>query len=313
VVGQLDRVDNGLVNEERPLGAFLAARRSQLSPEELGIPAFGGQRRVPGLRREELAMLAGVSASYYARLEQGQSLNASAEVLDAIAGALQLDEAERLHLHDLARAKRRSAHPRRALPEKLSVSTGRLIESIATVPAVVLGRRSDVLGWNRAGHALHAGHLDPDSPGRPAERPNMARLLFLDAHTRELYADWPTKARAVVGTLRAAAGRSPEDPELASLIGELSVASSEFAGLWADHRVKTGSTAVYEMCHPLVGAMTVTQQSFQGEGDQHLITATTEPGSPSAAAMTLLVHSAISRGPRPEARDGVTPAVPTSP
>ena len=202
---------------------------------------YGDQRRVSGLRREELALLAGVSASYYARLEQGQSANASAEVLDAIAGALRLDDAERAHLHELAAGTRRRPGGRRPAPERVTAAVRQLVAALGDVPAVVLGRRSDVLAWNATGHALFAGHVTVDGPDHPARRPNMARLMFLDAHTRALYADWPAKARAVVATLRMASGQHPDDPLLAALVGELPVKSPEFAAMWADHRVKAGS------------------------------------------------------------------------
>lgn len=281
----------GDMEGNQPLGEFLRTRRAQLLPEDVGLVAYGDRRRVPGLRREELALLAGVSASYYARLEQGQSSNASPEVLDAIAQALRLDAAERRHLHDLATGTRRRAGARRSVPERVTPAVGQLVAALADVPTVVLGRRSDVLAWNRAGHALFAGHLDPGSPDRPAERPNMARLLFLDGHTRALYADWQAKAKAVVGTLRLACGQHPDDAALAALIGELTVKSAEFASLWADHRVKAGGAAVYEMLHPLVGSLEVTQQTLHTELGQRIVVATTEPGSPSQAAMTLLMHS----------------------
>lgn len=277
---------------KRQLGQFLQTRRSQLRPEDVGLPAYGERRRVAGLRREELAQLAGVSASYYSRLEQGQSSNASPEVLDAIATALRLDDAERRHLHDLASGARRRPAARRSAPERVTPAVRQLMAAIGDVPVLVLGRRSDVLAWNRAGHALFAGHLDPESPDRPGSRPNMARLVFLDAHTRELYADWPAKARAVVGTLRLTSGRFPDDPALAALIGELSVKSSEFRRMWADHRVKSGVDPVYDMRHPLVGAMSVTQQSLRTEQDQQIVVATCEAGSPSRAALALLIHSA---------------------
>ncbi|RSM64225.1 transcriptional regulator [Actinoplanes sp. ATCC 53533] len=275
-----------------PLGEFLRQRRSQLRPEDVGVVAYGDRRRVPGLRREELALLAGVSPSYYSRLEQGQSSNASVEVLDAIAGALRLDEAERRHLRDLAAGPRRRGKARRPAPERVTPAMTQLVAALAEVPVLVLGRRGDVLAWNRTGHALYAGHLDPDSPGRPAERPNMARLVFLDAHTRDLYADWRAKARAVVGSLRLASGRHPDDPALAALVGELTVKSTEFASMWADHPVKVSDVATYEMRHPLVGGMRVTQQMLHTESGPYLVVATTEPGSPSQAAMTLLAHSA---------------------
>ncbi|GAA2157822.1 helix-turn-helix transcriptional regulator [Actinomadura napierensis] len=259
------------------------------------METYGDLRRVPGLRREELAMLAGVSASYYARLEQGLSSNASPQVLDAIATALRLNEAERRHLYALAAGSKGRPAGRRAAPERVGEAARQLMQALADVPAVVLGRRSDVLAWSPAGHALFAGHLDFDGPDRPGQRPNMARLVFLDEHTRELYEDWPAKARAVVGTLRAASGRFPHDSALAALIGELSMHSSEFARLWADHKVKSGGAAVYRMRHPLVGAMTVTQQTLLTETGQVLVIATTEAGSPSQAAMTLLVHTAATR------------------
>jgi transcriptional regulator with XRE-family HTH domain len=283
------------MDAKRQLGEFLQTRRSRLRPEDVGLATYGDRRRVPGLRREELALLAGVSASYYSRLEQGHSSNASVEVLDAIARALRLDDTERRHLHELAAGTRRQAPRRRPAPELVTPALRQLVAALGDVPTVVLGRRSDVLAWNRAGHTLFAGHLDPDGPGRPGRRPNMARLVFLDAHTIELYADWPRKARAVVATLRMASGRHPHDPLLTALIGELSVKSPDFAAMWADHRVKAGGDAVYEMRHPLVGIMTVTQQTLHTEQDQHIVVATTEVGSPSHSAMTLLVHSAATR------------------
>lgn len=287
------------MNGKVQLGDFLQTRRSQLRPEDLGVPTYGERRRVPGLRREELALLAGVSASYYTRLEQGQSLNASPEVLDAIARALRLDEAERVHLHNLARSTKAPDRGRRPVPERVAEATAQLLEALADVPAVVTGRRSDVLAWNRLGHALFAAHLDPHVPDRPAERPNMARLVFLDAHTRELYADWPSKARAVVGSLRLVAGQYPDDAALHELVGELSARSPEFATMWADHRVRACDVAVYEMRHPLVGSLTVTQQTLSQGPDQNIVVTTAAVGSPASAALALLaqtVSQAVLRG-----------------
>jgi transcriptional regulator with XRE-family HTH domain len=287
-----DTVD---VAARRQLGEFLYIRRAQLRPEEVGLVTYGDRRRVAGLRREELALLAGVSASYYSRLEQGQSVNASAEVLDALATALRLDETERRHLHDLAVGTRRQNRARRPAPEQTTPAVQQLVAALGDVPAVLLGRSSNVLTWNRAGHVLFAGHLPPDLPRRPDERPNMARLVFLDAHTRALYPDWDTKARAVVGAMRLASGQHPDDPHIAALVGELSVKSPDFAALWADHRIKRGGDASYDMQHPLVGTMTVTQQTLRTEQGQQLVIATTQPNSPSHAAMTLLVHAAATR------------------
>jgi transcriptional regulator with XRE-family HTH domain len=280
------------MNKHGHLADFLQARRGQLRPEDVGLQTYGERRRVPGLRREELAMLAGISAPYYTRLEQGQSRNASPEVLDAIAGALRLDDSERAHLHALARAPKRGGLAGRPRAERISPATIALLAAFESTPAIVIGRRSDVLAWNRQGHGLFAGHLDPGSPNDPGRRPNMARLVFLDAHTRDLYTDWPAKARAVVGNLRLTAGRYPDDPLLAGLIGELTMRSPEFSAMWADHRVLPCDVADYEMRHPLVGTLTVTQQTLQspqGNGPA-LVVATADPGSPSATALTLLAH-----------------------
>jgi transcriptional regulator with XRE-family HTH domain len=281
---------------DSPLGDFLRTRRSQLLPEEAGVPLYGERRRVPGLRREELALLAGVSTSYYTRLEQGQSRNASPEVLDAIARALCLDESERLHLHDLARSAQQRGRRRRPAPERVTEATAQLLDALADVPAIVLGRRSDVLAWNPLGHALFAGDLDPGAPDVPARRPNMARMVFLDAHTRALYVDWPGKARAVVGNLRLVAGQCPDDAALHALVGELCAKSPEFASMWADHRVRACTVATYEMRHPLVGSLTVTQQTLgHGTGGPGVVVATTAAGSASRAALTLLAQAVTPR------------------
>ncbi|RSM71980.1 transcriptional regulator [Amycolatopsis sp. WAC 01375] len=279
------------MNGKSRLGELLRMRRSQLRPEEAGVSTYGERRRVPGLRREELALLAGVSTSYYTRLEQGQSLSASAAVLDAIAGALRLDEPERRHLHDLAKVDRNRKPGRRPAPERVPSATAQLVDVLADVPAIVLGRRGDVLAWNHLGHALFAGHLDFGAPDLPARRPNMARLVFLDCHVRDMYEDWPGKAKAVVGNLRLVAGRHPEDAALHALVGELSAKSPEFASMWADHRVKPCSVATYEMRHPLVGSLTVIQQTLSDGTGPNVVVATTEPGSSSRAALDLLAQA----------------------
>jgi transcriptional regulator with XRE-family HTH domain len=273
------------------LGEFLRARRSLLRPEDVGLPALHERRRVAGLRREELAQLAGVSVSYYTRLEQGQSVNASDAILDALARALRLDEHEREHLRELAAQRPRAQ--RRPPPERLDPLARDLLRSLGEVPALVLGRRSDVLAWNPLGHALMAGHVDPTAPERPADRPNTARMLFLDPHTRELYADWPRKARAVVGNLRAVAGRHPEDALLASLVGELTMKSPEFVALWGDHRVKPCEADSYDLRHPLVGALTVAQQILTPARlpEQTVVVVTTAEGSASENTIKLLARS----------------------
>ncbi|MFD7258286.1 helix-turn-helix domain-containing protein [Streptomyces sp. NPDC059874] len=290
------------------LGAFLLARRSRLRPEDIGLATYGERRRVQGLRREELALLAGVSASYYARLEQGHAHNASPEVLDAISHALRLDEVERRHLHDLAGSAVRRRPARRPPPERVDAATRTLLDSMPDVPAVVTGRRNDILAWNPLGHALFAGHLDATAPDRPADRPNMASLIFLDAHTRDLYASWEDKARAVVAGLRYAAGRHPGDALLAALIGELSMASPEFATMWADHRVRMCTVAEHRMRHPLVGSLTVTQQALRLTDDQLLVVATAPADSEARTALRLLAQATAGVvGKEREAGVGVFP------
>ncbi|MFD7921888.1 helix-turn-helix domain-containing protein [Streptomyces sp. NPDC059740] len=286
---------------QRELGDFLQTRRAQLRPEDVGLPDYGDRRRVPGLRREELALLAGVSSSYYTRLEQGQSVGASPEVLDAIGRALHLDGAGLRHLHDLAGSARRRPVLHHPPVESVDAATATMLEALGDVPALVSGRRSDVLAWNRMGHALFASHLDPADTEDPADRPNLARLVFLDPHTRALYADWPSKARAVVENLRMTAGRHPDDALLTSLVGELTMRSPEFAAMWADHRVSPCGSATYEMHHPLVGSLTVTQQSLRSPQDEerHIVLAITPPGSPSQAALHLLART-TARSSRPK-------------
>ncbi|WP_370367486.1 helix-turn-helix transcriptional regulator [Catenulispora sp. GP43] len=293
------------------LGEFLSTRRAQLTPADLGLPDYGDQRRVPGLRREEVAQLAGVSAAYYTRLERGASRGASPQVLDALATALGLDEAERRHLHGLSGGGRRRGARRRPA-EQVTAAMRQLMATFGEAPAILLGRRSDVLAWNRSGHALFAGHLDFDSPDQTVERPNTARLVFLDAHTRELYdADWPRKARDVVGKLRAAVGEDPDDPRLASLIGELTMGSAQFAALWAEHRVRAWDLAEYRMHHPLVGAMDVLQHSMPvpRAAGVRLVVVTAEPGSDSQAALRLLAHAAHTDTAETVTAPAVTPRI----
>ncbi|MFI0733478.1 helix-turn-helix transcriptional regulator [Streptomyces sp. NPDC021225] len=280
------------------LGEFLRSRRARLRPEDAGLPSYGGRRRVPGLRREELAQLAGVSAGYYTRLEQGQSPNASDAVLDAVARVLRLDEAERTHLYSLARPKP-GARRRAARPERVRPGVRVMIESFGDVPALVMGRFCDVLAWNPMAHALMAGHLDYDSPNRPAERPNIARMLFLDPHTRELYADWIRKARATVADLRLIAGRYPGDPALTGLIGELTVGSAEFATLWAAHTVGDCGTATRTYRHPVVGTMTLMCEllALPEDDGQRVAVMNAEPGSPSEAALRLLADLTATASP----------------
>lgn len=277
------------MDKQGELGEFLRSRRARLQPEDAGLPTFGGRRRVPGLRREELAQLAGVSAGYYTRLEQGQSPNASDAVLDAVARVLRLDEAESAHLYALARpkAKTRRRTPR---PERVRPGVRLMIDSFGDVPALVMGRFLDVLAWNPMAHALLAGHLDFHAPDRPGDRPNIARLLFLDPHLRELYGDWLRKARATVADLRLIAGRHPGAPGLTALVGELTVGSPEFAKLWAAHAVGDCGTDTRVYHHPVVGTMAIVAEfmALPYDEGQRVAVFNAEPGSSSAAALRLL-------------------------
>lgn len=288
------RRDTSQMSDQRPdyeVGRFLQASRARITPEEAGITLYDHQRRVPGLRREELAMLAGVSASYYTRLEQGQSRNASPQILDALASALRLSDTERSHLHQLAHPVRRRRAPR-PRPEKADVALLELLGGMDGVPAMVLGRRNDVLAWNPLGHALLAGHLNAGAPADVVTRANMTNLVFLDAETKALYADWTTKARVVVGNLRLTAAQYPDDMQLAEMIGTLSMRSPEFARLWSERRVQACDTSVFALEHPLVGGVTVTQQTLRSVGapEQVLVTNTASPGSSSAEALRLLAQ-----------------------
>lgn len=262
------------------LGDFLRTRRAQLRPEDVGLADFG-RRRVPGLRREELAQLAGVSPAYYTRLEQGLSQNASDAVLDAIARALRLDEHEREHLLDLARPTPPAR--RRPRPERLRPSVGQLVEAL-NVPALVIGRRMDVLAWNRRAHLLLAAHLPFE------ERPNLARMTFFDAHVRELFVDWGRQARETVACLRYLAGQHADDPALAELVGDLSMRSDEFASLWSKHQVRSCAFGRHDLHHPTLGVLTVDEESLELPDDpgQRMLLYSAEPGSPSEAAFQLL-------------------------
>ncbi|KUJ65088.1 XRE family transcriptional regulator [Streptomyces albus subsp. albus] len=268
------------------LGEFLRSRRARLRPEEFGLPDHGGRRRVPGLRREELAQLAGVSVDHYVRLEQGRTLHFSTAVLDAVARALRLDAVERDHLYRLARpwseGDRSDAAPE---PQRVRQGLRRLLDSTAEVPAYIVGRNTDVLAWNRLAAALIT-----DFGALPPGQRNLARLVFLDEGMRSLYADWPGKAADVAAYLRLDAGRHPDDPSTAALIGELSAASPEFRELWAEHRIKDKTHGRYSYLHPVVGRLDLGFETLRlpDDPDQALIAHTVEEGSPSETALRLL-------------------------
>ncbi|MFI6793249.1 helix-turn-helix transcriptional regulator [Nonomuraea sp. NPDC050383] len=272
------------------LGDFLKSRRAALRPEDVGLSPHRTRRRVTGLRREELAMLANVSITHYTRLEQGRAAGVSDGLLEAIARTLRLTDDETVHLKDLARPATASSRPAPTRATHASASARQLLTAMTDVPALVLDRRNDVLAWNHLGHALLAGHLAPESPDTPATRPNVTRMLFLDQQYRKLYANWRDQAELAVAALRLVAGRHPDDRSLAELVGQLTMNCDEFASLWARHPVRTCTSGVKHLRHPLVGAMELSFENLliPGTSGQHLIAYTAEPGSPSEAALRLL-------------------------
>lgn len=271
------------------LGGFLRSRRERLTPHAAGIAQGPAHRRVPGLRREELAELAGVGVSYYTRLEQGVSTSASAAVIDALAAALRLDPAEHDHLRTLASPRRPTRS--RASRSRFRPEVGDLLAAMSAIPAVVIDHRTDVLGWNALGHALLAGHVDVGAP-RSRDRPNIARMLFLDPHHRALYRDWHAKALVTVAALHQAAARHPADVRLEVLVGRLSADSAEFARMWARRPVRTCSYYVRELDHPVVGRLTLANETVTlPDDDQQLGLFHARAGSPDADALTLLAQS----------------------
>ncbi|MEV6108869.1 helix-turn-helix domain-containing protein [Streptomyces sp. NPDC051940] len=270
------------------LGEFLRSRRAALRPADAGLVSYGSRRRVPGLRREELAQLAGVSVAYLTRLEQGQAKGASDAVLDALARALRLTSDEHKHLRNLARPPAAAAKRTPSRPARLRPAARQLLDAMGGVPAVVIDRRWDVLAWNPLGHALLAGHVDAASPDRPADRPNLQRLLFLDPHTRDLYPRWETEARQAVAALRLAAGELAEDARLAALVGELTMGSAEFAALWARHPVRDCTSGVKAFHHPVVGEFELSFETLTLPEGHRVLAYSAERGSGAEAALRLL-------------------------
>ncbi|MFI0937307.1 helix-turn-helix transcriptional regulator [Streptomyces sp. NPDC021020] len=267
------------------LGDFLRSRRARLRPEDLGLPRHGGLRRVPGLRREELAQLAGVSVDHYVRLEQGRTLHFSEAVLDAVARALRLDAVEREHLYRLARPAPSSDPSPYPSSDDVRPGLRRLLDSAADVPAYVIGRGTQVLAWN----ALAAALLTDFAELPPRER-NMARLVFLDDAMRSLYADWRAKAHDVAAYLRLDAARHPGDPALAALLAELHTSSPHFREVWSAHHLRDKTHGAYLYHHPLVGPLDLAFETFRlpDTPDQAVVIHTVEANSPSATALRLL-------------------------
>ncbi|WP_033383847.1 helix-turn-helix domain-containing protein [Kibdelosporangium aridum] len=274
-----------MAKTNRELADFLRRARSQIDPARAGLPPDGRVRRVPGLRREEVALLAGVSTDYYARLEQGRRITPSAAVVEAIGRALGLDAAGRAHLEDLFGLTTASA-PRRARDvQRVRPGLYQLLDSLDGEPALVLGRRTDILAANRMAKALFA-----DFDQLPPRQRNYARWMLLSQDARSLFVDWQDQARAAVESLRFEVGRDSDDRATADLVAELREHSREFDQWWEQHRVHQRTHGSKRLRHPIVGDLTVEYETLAlpGDPDTTLYIYTTEAESPSRRAMNLL-------------------------
>ncbi|MFF4254460.1 helix-turn-helix transcriptional regulator [Streptomyces sp. NPDC001663] len=262
------------------LGDFLRSRRARIQPEEVGLPSYG-RRRVPGLRREEVAQLAGVSVDYYIRLEQGRGPSVSDAVLDAIARVLRLDDTEHAYLYAVARPPKQAERPSKP---RVRPGVQLLLDSMERTPAVVLDHRMTVLAWNALADAVF-GHS-----GTTAEQRSIPRHVFLDPVAHDLYPDWQAVAAMCVAHVRVLAGHHQDDRELTSLVGELSLKSEDFRRLWADHQVKECAYGVKRIRHPVAGLLVFPYEtlSVPGDGDQTVLVYTPEPGSETAERLALL-------------------------
>ncbi|WP_460817869.1 helix-turn-helix domain-containing protein [Nocardioides korecus] len=277
---------------------FLTTRRARLTPADVGLPDFGGRRRVAGLRREEVALVAGMSVEYYVRLERGNATGVSEAVLDGIARALQLDDAELNHLHDLMRAANDGAAPSRRHPrhrtQTLRSGTQQLLDAMHDVPALVQNGRMDVIGINALGRALFSEMFED---GRtPA---NFARYLFLDPRAPRFYRHWDDSAQQIVALLRTEAGRTPRDRDLSNLIGELATGSEVFGMLWGSHDVREHRTGTKAVTHPVVGDLDLSFEALDVSTERglQLIAFSAEPGSSTADALRLLASWATEHTP----------------
>jgi transcriptional regulator with XRE-family HTH domain len=271
---------------------FLVSRRANVTPEQAGIPHFGGERRVPGLRREEVAMLAGVSLDYYTRLERGNIRGASESVLGAIARALRLNDAEREYLFDLSRTAPGAAAARDRKPVAQSVRTSvqRVLDNMA-VPAIVHNSNQDLVAANLMGRALYAPHFDTEGT------PNIARFIFLDTRARDYYVDWALARRTAAAMMRLEAGRDPLNEQLTALVGELSTRSPQFREDWAGHDVHEHRNGVKSFRHPVVGPIAVAFDVFEmpGEPGLQIVTYSPPPHTDSAEKFELLASWAVTQ------------------
>lgn len=273
----------GPVSDPGVLGEFLRNRRGRIGPTEVGLPAGAGRRQTPGLRREELAALAGVSVDYYIRLEQGRDTNPGTAILDALAGALRLDDDERAHLHSLARNASRRVPTRQSPVGTARAGLRQLLQTVRPTPAYVLDPTSNILAANPEGEELMAG-IDT---WPPAQR-NVVRYVFTHPAAREVFVSWRRMAEDCVAHLRTVAATDPGSPELAALVSELSAASADFARLWRqyDVRVKSGSRRTFH--HPAVGQFELTSEILTAEDGQRFVAFQARPGSTDHDAITLL-------------------------
>jgi transcriptional regulator with XRE-family HTH domain len=283
---------------------FLTSRRAKITPQRAGLPLYGRQRRVSGLRREEVALLAGISVEYYTRLERGNARGVSDDVLAAVSRVLQLDEAERTHLLELTRTAAERAPRRTPTPQRVRPSIQRIVDAMAEIPAFVQNGRLDILYANGLAAALYADQFQ--DPIRP---PNSARFLFLDPRARTFYVDWESVARDIVAALRGTSGRNPYDRALSDLIGLLSTRSEEFRARWASQDVRFHRSGTKRLHHPLVGDLTLAYESLELPADPSLtlVTYSAEPGSASEAALQELADWSATRA-KLSAIDEVTPA-----
>ncbi|MFI0444256.1 helix-turn-helix transcriptional regulator [Actinomadura sp. 6N118] len=291
--------------------AFLASRRAKITPEQVGLPA-GGRRRVPGLRREEVAVLAGVSTEWYTRLERGHITGVSDDVLDAVARALRLDDAERAHLFDLARTAGTRHRTRRRPTPKIRPGLQRMLDAMTDAPAIIRNGRMDILAANHLGHAMYwpvYRHAAPGQSPRPdttrTPTANIARFQFLDAAGPDFFADWNTAADVTVALLRTEAGRDPYNKDLTDLIGELTTRSADFRTRWAQHNVRLHHSGTKTFHHPAIGDLTLDYESMDLHADPglHLTVYTTAPDTSSHDALRLLASWAATLDPTDDQSD----------
>lgn len=264
---------------------FLTSRRARVTPEQAGIVTHSGKRRVPGLRREEVALLAGVSADYYTRLERGTVHGASDSVLNAVARVLQFDEAERLHLFELVKTKGTARRSRRPAKTQIRPSIRHVLDALVGVPAWISNDRLDLLAANQLCEALYSDLVrEPNGPA------NIAKFLFLEGRSREFFVDWEDHAEDAVAMLRRAAGRDPHDRNLTGLVGELSTRSEEFRVRWAAHNVRFHRSGLKALNHSAIGRIDLTFEAMDllEDAGLTLYVMTAEPNSPSAEGLKLL-------------------------